>query len=1456
MFARLVILSLAVMIIGMPCTAEPLDPVTGAAMLNNAGPLRDAGNFIPSPPYRDNADELVGERITVGHTFYEYQSNGTISKQIALDENGDIHIIWMWGPQPEGVVFPQRHVYYNYVLEGEPQFDDGTAVDELNMAGYCNLGYSPDVGPVPIFHASRIIDGVTFFDEHNALDEELGAGNFTVFTNPRLNDLNFVWPHGTVDRNGRTHILARFYPAPAGVINDPVDLNYTRGRLNDDNEWEYSDPVSAGLSKVLAYTAAASRASDRVALVYLHPVYPQGEWGNWQGAGGAPAANSNVMVAESENGEDFNFGEPFNVTRMLRPNPQAAQDSPFYLGDTLRPYLYLDACYDDNDNLHVVFSTVGLVENPQAIGALRYNERGNFLWHWDRESDQTSLIAEGWYGGDGLPGSWRSNLSFVSIGAAENGNLYTIWTMYPGQGDLAVSGRICGEIYATVSVDGGASWAQAINITNTHTPNAQAGDCQSETWCTLAEVVDDNLHISYVLDLDAGGLVQGEGQATNSPVMYHVVPTAEVPTEPRLLGRDFHAGLPPAIAVDADLPVLPGVPEEAPGEATFVVQNPNQNGQGLHVALSVSEELQGSVFFDPAAFRVAPGGEQEVTVIFAPAEVGEYNGTILLAHNGTNAQSPIEIDFQGIGVGGFGELHGVVSDLSNNQPVANATINLMPGGYQTASDNQGNYQFERIPAYNYRLSCQAPNFLTFNSEVEVGVDAQAQFGIELRFSTFEISVQQVNVPVPTGEAFDTHFFAQNRGNGAVDFTSEVVLPGGANVEPWDLRQSYAISQITGDPRIAGTAFFNGRFYVAGHAGGAHLIYVLDRDGNIVDRINQLGQSQYGMQDLAWDGQWLWGSGERRIFGFTPDGQQQVVFDGLFNPMVNVAWDSDRNILWASGNTTDIIGYTREGQQAARLNRRNLRQYGLAYYPNDPDNHPLYIFHSPTGNMMVLTKMNPDNNDTMSVRILGGVGRAAGLEITNGYDPYSWVLIAAANADADDRIDIWQLESRRDWVNLDPLEGQIAANNRQNFTLTLDATSVPADMQMEATLHFVHNGRGAAVDLPVTMEVTEEGGFTRRNMEFTQGWNMVSLNVEPENDSVRVICRPLTDAGILEMVKDGVGRFYRPEFNFINIPRWNPPEGYQFKLTRPAQLEVTGTTVAAQHPIQLQQGWQIVAYYPRAALEVRVALSGIRQQLRMVKDYMGRFYLPEFDFSNMAPLTEGQGYQMNLLQAVELVYQLGDNLAAPIPEPLAHFPVLPAGESNMSVLLLEVPNDISEIAAISSAGQIVGSGVVNERGQIGLAVWGSLENNAPGLKSNETFTLLGWNGESEVSLDADWTEGLSEGRRDARPTMFQTDGLAIGAVKAASLPLAFAFYGAYPNPFNSRAELRFDLPERAKVFLELFDASGRLVSRLAAGDFPAGRHSLSIDGKDMPSGIYFSRIEAGRFSGMQKMILMR
>jgi hypothetical protein len=88
------------------------------------------------------------------------------------------------------------------------------------------------------------------------------------------------------------------------------------------------------------------------------------------------------------------------------------------------------------------------------------------------------------------------------------------------------------------------------------------------------------------------------------------------------------------------------------------------------------------------------------------------------------------------------------------------------------------------------------------------------------------------------------------------------------------------------------------------------------------------------------------------------------------------------------------------------------------------------------------------------------------------------------------------------------------------------------------------------------------------------------------------------------------------------------------------------------------------------------------------------------------------------------------------------------------------------------------------------------------------------------------------------------------------PVAYNLNSNYPNPFNPTTTIDFDLAEPGQVSLSVFDMAGHQVATLVDGNLPAGSHSVTFDGSDLSSGIYFYMMQAGSFTDTHKMVLVK
>jgi hypothetical protein len=86
--------------------------------------------------------------------------------------------------------------------------------------------------------------------------------------------------------------------------------------------------------------------------------------------------------------------------------------------------------------------------------------------------------------------------------------------------------------------------------------------------------------------------------------------------------------------------------------------------------------------------------------------------------------------------------------------------------------------------------------------------------------------------------------------------------------------------------------------------------------------------------------------------------------------------------------------------------------------------------------------------------------------------------------------------------------------------------------------------------------------------------------------------------------------------------------------------------------------------------------------------------------------------------------------------------------------------------------------------------------------------------------------------------------------------SFLLFPNYPNPFNAGTVIPFEIPDQARVVLEILDMNGRLVDTALDKEFDAGYHTVRYDPKRPASGIYLIRMKSAAIVQTRKMVILK
>ena len=158
----------------------------------------------------------------------------------------------------------------------------------------------------------------------------------------------------------------------------------------------------------------------------------------------------------------------------------------------------------------------------------------------------------------------------------------------------------------------------------------------------------------------------------------------------------------------------------------------------------------------------------------------------------------------------------------------------------------------------------------------------------------------------------------------------------------------------------------------------------------------------------------------------------------------------------------------------------------------------------------------------------------------------------------------------------------------------------------------------------------------QTLSLDEGWNLVSLRVQPDDPSFASIFGG-TD-GAISSVKNEDGAAYLPALGIEQISTWQADEGYKVHAETAATIKVIGTELSpGTVAIALQEGGNIVPYLPDRVLAVEEAVMSIEESLVAVEGEDGQRY--PSGATPLDSLRPGQGYKVYVDRADTLRYPI-------------------------------------------------------------------------------------------------------------------------------------------------------------------------------------------------------------------------
>lgn len=423
-----------------------------------------------------------------------------------------------------------------------------------------------------------------------------------------------------------------------------------------------------------------------------------------------------------------------------------------------------------------------------------------------------------------------------------------------------------------------------------------------------------------------------------------------------------------------------------------------------------------------------------------------------------------------------GVILGTVTDMATGLPLQDVIITL-DGEEDLATTNaQGEYTMidVEIGTYTVRATKFGYNVGTITDFV-VEMDSMETATFSLSHPEISLSTDELTVVLP-GDPLEHSFDIENGGNGPLDFriTLEYQTINGERGN-WATVSEQSVSDQTGDAQILGCAFDGHRWVVSGGSGpsGPNYFYYYDLNGIFSGSTEQPTTTQFGYYDLAFDGQYIYGStdGLQELQGVDANGViRATVPVSQVSPARCIAYDPLLDQFWIADYSTPVYCVDREGNEIHRF-PNSLQKTGLAWYADDPDGYKLYVFHwnSQGAGGTLVSKIHPGSGAILAVRdITDETGdRAGGCDISSDWNSMLTVFGGIFQNPEGDRLEMRQMKFDTDWIGVTPLISSVLPQSSRDISVTINPSTL-RDLTYHVNIIVHNNSPDSSVVLPLTL----------------------------------------------------------------------------------------------------------------------------------------------------------------------------------------------------------------------------------------------------------------------------------------------------------------------------------------------------------------------------------------------------
>lgn len=405
------------------------------------------------------------------------------------------------------------------------------------------------------------------------------------------------------------------------------------------------------------------------------------------------------------------------------------------------------------------------------------------------------------------------------------------------------------------------------------------------------------------------------------------------------------------------------------------------------------------------------------------------------------------------------------------------------------------------------------------------------------------------------------------------------------------------------------------------------------------------------------------------------------------------------------------------------------------------------------------------------------------------------------------------------------------------------------------------------------------------MEITlnTGWTWFSYNIVPEDSTLSAVMGNV-NASPGDIVKSMSGFSQYASSDTIGSDWFGSLIATDYRSSYNARIKNGGIIAFNGAPLQpdtipivIHQGWNWIGYLPAETLDVNTALHNLRAardgEIIMSQNQYAQ-YIGTGWVGSLTQMMPGKGYRFfsNHIGGTDVLTYPHSSAGSPAIVSSQHHGVATTmpGIAHRSLILHGTPQwsvDPSQFQynmTVTGMAEIGGIPSVNDSDLVAAFVNDTCRGIAQaiyvdGKARNEFFIMIYsdqpagetvqfrfYDAAQKVVRHVDeqlrFSMDASQGTVD-QPFDLHANTVIMSANGTILLPSEYALWQNYPNPFNPITEIRYDLPERSKVALKIYNTLGQLVAMPVNEMQEAGYRSIRFDAANIASGVYFYRIDA-------------